>query len=58
MRLVMSRVIARVVEDESGADVSDYAFLAGLLSVACVLALSDIGSNITGVFTKFGTRIT
>jgi len=56
MSALMNRLIARFVEDESGADVIDYAFLAGLLSLACVLALSEIGSNVSGVLSRLGTR--
>jgi pilus assembly protein Flp/PilA len=54
----MSRVMTRFVHDESGADMIEYAFLAGLLSLACFLALSDIGANITGMFSKLGAKMT
>ena len=46
----MTRAIATFIYEDHGNDILEYAFLAGLLSLACFTALSAIGANISGLF--------
>ena len=50
----MSHVIARFVEDESGATAIEYGLIAALIAVAAVGAFTTVGTNLT---TLFGTSI-
>jgi len=47
----MSKLIARFVKDESGATAIEYGLIAALISVAIIVVLTTIGTNLN---TKFG----
>ena len=49
--------IVRFIEDEGGADLIEYALLAGLISLAAVAALGIVGTSITGLFGKISTKL-
>jgi pilus assembly protein Flp/PilA len=49
--------IVRYLNDEAGADLIEYALLAGLISLAAVATLQDVGSSITGLFNKVKTKL-
>lgn len=49
--------IKRFVDDEQGADLIEYALLAGLISLAAVATLTTVGTSITGLFTKISTKL-
>jgi pilus assembly protein Flp/PilA len=42
---------------QEGADLIEYALLAGLISLAAVTALGTVGTSITGLFDKIGTKL-
>jgi len=46
----MDRRITAFINDDNGNDILEYAFLAGLLSLACFAALTAIGVNIKNMF--------
>ncbi len=46
----MNRRMAAFIKDDDGNDILEYAFLAGLLSLACFAALNAIGVNIKTMF--------
>jgi Flp pilus assembly pilin Flp len=54
----MSRPIATFLKEDAGVDMIEYAFLAGLLSLACFMALSGIGRDIGKMFDQLGTNLT
>jgi pilus assembly protein Flp/PilA len=49
--------IKRFANDDQGADLIEYALLAGLISLAAVTALGTVGTSITGLFTKINTKL-
>ena len=49
--------IKRFVDDEHGADLIEYALLAGLISLAAVATLTTVGTSITGLFTKISNKL-
>jgi pilus assembly protein Flp/PilA len=51
------RNIRQFVNDDQGADLIEYALLAGLISLAAVTALGTVGTSITGLFGKISTKL-
>ena len=49
--------IKQFVHDDQGADLIEYALLAGLISLAAVTALGTVGTSITGLFGKISTKL-
>lgn len=45
------------IDDDQGADLIEYALLAGLISLAAVVTLTAVGTSITGLFTKISTKL-
>jgi len=43
--------------DDRGADLIEYALLAGLISLAAAATLTDVGTSITGLFGKVKTKL-
>ena len=53
----MLSMLQRFTTDEDGADLIEYALLAGLISFACFLALTSTGTSLNGFFTGVGTKL-
>lgn len=53
----VTQSINQFVTDETGANLIEYALLAGLLSMACFLALSSIGSNLSTFLSSLATKV-
>jgi pilus assembly protein Flp/PilA len=53
----METIIGRLIREEEGADLIEYALLAGLISLACVLALTSIGTNLSSLYGKINTKL-
>ena len=49
--------IHQFVSSEEGADLIEYALLAGLISLAAVTALGTVGTSISGLFGKISTKL-
>ena len=49
--------INHFVSSEEGADLIEYALLAGLISLAAVTALGTVGTSISGLFGKISTKL-
>ena len=47
-----------LVRDDRGQDLIEYALLAGLISLASVLAITALGTAIQGKFTQVGGAVT
>lgn len=50
-------MFARFAKDESGATAIEYGLIAALVSVVIIGAVTTLGTNLTGVFTKLGTSV-
>lgn len=46
----MKRLMIKLVEDESGQDLIEYSLLAGLVSLACVTMVINVGNGVGGVY--------
>jgi pilus assembly protein Flp/PilA len=49
--------ITRFIKQDEGADLIEYALLAGLISLAAVGTLTTVGTSITGLFSKISTKL-
>ena len=49
--------IEHFVSDDRGADLIEYALLAGLISLAAVGTLTTVGTSITALFGKISTKL-
>jgi pilus assembly protein Flp/PilA len=56
-RAKMNAAIRNFIRDDSGADLIEYALLAGLVALAAVATLTTVGTNITGLYTKISTKV-
>jgi len=54
----MKYLIVRFVREDSGQDLIEYALLAGLISLASVVAIGNLGTAIQNKFTAVGTAVT
>lgn len=48
----MSKFVTRFLKDESGATAIEYGLIIALISVVIVAAITTLGTNLTGLFTK------
>jgi pilus assembly protein Flp/PilA len=53
----MKNLIIRFVREEEGQDLIEYALLAGLISLVCVLAITNAGTKVSGLFVKVENSI-
>jgi pilus assembly protein Flp/PilA len=53
----MATIIARLIREDEGADLIEYALLAGLISLVSVLALTSIGTNLSNLYSKINTKL-
>lgn len=49
--------ITRFIKEDNGADLVEYALLVGLVSLAAIATLGDVGTAIGGMFTRLITRL-
>ena len=54
----MKNLFNRFVAEDNGQDLIEYALLAGLISLASVIAITALGTAIQGKFTAVGTAVT
>jgi pilus assembly protein Flp/PilA len=47
----------RFVNSESGAAMVEYGLLVGLITVVCIVAVTQLGHNISAVFCAINTKI-
>lgn len=46
----MNRLMMKLAKDESGQDLIEYSLLAGLISLACVTMVLNVGGGVGGVY--------
>ena len=56
MKLVNS--IKTFVRDEEGQDLIEYALLVALISLVCVVALTDAGTQVNNIFEQIKDKLT
>jgi pilus assembly protein Flp/PilA len=50
-------LFTRFFKDESGATAIEYGLIAALISTAIIAAVTTVGTELSGTFTKVGTNI-
>jgi pilus assembly protein Flp/PilA len=53
----MRHTISRLINDESGQDLIEYALIAGLIGLVAVATLQTLAGSITGIFTKIQAKL-
>ena len=53
----MKNLMKRFVNEEAGQDLIEYALLAGLISLVCVVAITNAGTKVSGLFVKVQASI-
>jgi Flp pilus assembly pilin Flp len=51
------RIIDRFLREEAGQDLIEYALLAGLIAIVCVVAINQAGSKVSSLFVKVNQSI-
>jgi pilus assembly protein Flp/PilA len=54
---VQSWLVNRFNRDERGASLVEYALLVALIAVACIVAITALGSNASDKFSEVGSKI-
>ena len=53
----MKNLFNRFVNEEAGQDLIEYALLAGLISLVCVVAITNAGTKVSALFVKVQNSI-
>ena len=56
-RLSMKREFLKLLRDESGQDLIEYALVAAIIALAAVAAMSTLASNISNAFSAVGSKL-
>jgi len=51
-------LIARFVREEDGQDLIEYALLAGFISLVAVVAITNVGQGVNGVYNNINSQVT
>jgi pilus assembly protein Flp/PilA len=53
----MKAMLRRLVREEEGQDLIEYALLAGFISLVAVLAITQVGVGVNNVYTNINTQV-
>jgi pilus assembly protein Flp/PilA len=53
----MRAFLGKLLADNSGVTAVEYGLIAALIAVAAVTILTNVGTNLTGVFSKVGSKL-
>ena len=53
----MTKALTTFVNDDRGVDLIEYALLAGLVGIAAVTTLGDIGTKVKNIFISINTKL-
>ncbi len=51
------QAITKFFRDEEGATAIEYGLIAGLIAVAIIVAVTQVGTNLKGTFTFIGNKL-
>jgi pilus assembly protein Flp/PilA len=54
---IMSTLIGRFAQDESGATAIEYGLIAGLVAVVIITAVTTVGTKLTGTFNTIANKL-
>ena len=52
----MKKMLQKLMKDESGASLIEYVLIAGIISIAGIVAMRTIGTNMNTTLEKVGTE--
>ncbi|MDP3316561.1 MAG: Flp family type IVb pilin [Devosia sp.] len=53
----MVRMVAKFINDESGATAIEYGLIAALIAVGIIAAATTLGGGLSGLFNKISTKL-
>ena len=53
----MKALLKRFVRDEEGQDLIEYALLAGFISLVAVVAITQVGQGVNGVYGNINSQV-
>jgi pilus assembly protein Flp/PilA len=53
----MSKLFARFLKDEAGATAIEYGLIAAGISIAIIVAVNGLGTNLNGMFTSINNSL-
>lgn len=53
----MKNLLVRLVQDDQGQDLIEYALLAGFISLAAVVGIQATGTALNGMYNNLGTNV-
>ena len=53
----MKNLLVRLMRDDEGQDLIEYALLAGFISLVAVAAITTVGTNVRTVYTNVGAQV-
>ena len=51
-------IVRKLIQDESGQDLIEYALLAAIIALGSVVAMGTLATKISTAFTNIGTKLT
>jgi Flp pilus assembly pilin Flp len=51
-------IVGRVLREDEGQDLAEYAFLLAFIAAVCILALQSLGSALNGTYNATSTSLT
>lgn len=55
---MMKNLVGRLVKEEEGQAMTEYGLLVGLIAIVVIVAITTVGTELKGIFTKIGTKLT
>ena len=53
----MKNLFSKFVREDAGQDLIEYALLAGFISLVAVVAITNVGSGVNGVYNNIDTQV-
>jgi pilus assembly protein Flp/PilA len=53
----MKNLFTRFVREDQGQDLIEYALLAGFISLVAVVAITNVGTGVNGVYNNIDTKV-
>ena len=53
----MKSVVNRLVRDDNGQDLIEYALLAGFISLVAVVAITNVGTGVNGMYNNIDSQV-
>jgi len=55
--MTFKQLVSRLIRDESGQDLIEYALVAAIIALGATAAMTTLAGSITSAFTKIGTSL-